>query len=127
MTQEGFLSLSLPKRRLAIAGYVIDGVNKRPIAGASVAITNSPEAFHKLVAIAQTKAGSTWSSLAVRLDRMVSKADGGFHFVDLPDGTIITVRAGGAIRWDSRHETSNVTWRARSRWGSMRSIPTPSA
>lgn len=63
------------RRRVALAGVVVEKESGRPVAGAEVAIESGPAAFEELRALAPARATTT------------SAADGHFHFLDLPGGT----------------------------------------
>lgn len=73
--QAGFSNVPIREHRLAIAGKVVDGFSKQPIAGVMVTIVSGPPAFHRILAIAQA-----------RPDRSITAIDGCFCFVDLPEG-----------------------------------------
>lgn len=94
MTAAGFLPFKMAKRRVAIAGKVVDGRSTRPVAGGVATITSGPAAFLHLVAVAEKQAGSAWAALAVRPDRAVTAADGCFAFAELPDGSYTVAVAG---------------------------------
>jgi hypothetical protein len=72
---------------VALAGRVTDAATGQPVAGAQVAITTAPQAFTDRLALAALAAGAGWAALAERPDRTLTRADGSFYFVDLPDGS----------------------------------------
>jgi hypothetical protein len=69
---------------VSIAGAVRDKATQRPIAGALVEIAEGPPAFRAL--LAAKAANPAWTRRRERLDRVYSRADGAFCFVDLPAG-----------------------------------------
>jgi hypothetical protein len=73
-----FLTLPTSVRRAAIAGIVVDGVTGRPVAGVQVTITKMPPAFKTVLAVR--------ARLSERAEVTITAPDGGFRFVDLPDG-----------------------------------------
>jgi hypothetical protein len=73
-----FAKLPTAVHRAAIAGVVVDAVTGAPVASVEVAITKMPSAFQTVLTVL---AGSP-----AQPDRTVTAADGGFRFVDLPDG-----------------------------------------
>lgn len=72
---------------VALAGRVTDAATGQPVAGAQVAITTAPQAFTDRLAPAALGADPGWAALAERPDRTLTRADGSFWFIDLPDGS----------------------------------------
>jgi hypothetical protein len=70
---------------VSIAGAVRDKATQRPIAGALVEVAEGPPAFRAL--LAAKAANPAWTRRRERLDRVYSRADGAFCFVDLPAGS----------------------------------------
>jgi hypothetical protein len=73
-----FARLPTAVHRAAIAGVVVDAVTGGPVAGVEVVVTKMPPAFQTVLTVL--------SASAAHPDRTVTAADGGFRFVDLPDG-----------------------------------------
>jgi hypothetical protein len=75
------------RRRVAIAGRVVDASTGKPLGDAQVTITAMPPAFSKWLKFAATPYGNRWDKMSERADRTRSRADGWFFFMDLPDGS----------------------------------------
>jgi hypothetical protein len=75
------------RRQVAIAGRVIDQEDGGPIAGAQITITTPQAAFNDWLALKALAYGPGWDSLTVRADRALSRDDGRFCFIDVPDGS----------------------------------------
>ena len=69
---------------VSIAGAVRDKATQRPIAGALVEVAEGPPTFRAL--LAAKAANPAWTRRRERLDRVYSRMDGAFCFVDLPAG-----------------------------------------
>jgi hypothetical protein len=67
------------RRQVAIGGRVVDGQNN-PVAGARVKITAKAGKFK-----VQAESGA-WENLQERPDATVSRVDGTYFFLDLPQG-----------------------------------------
>ncbi len=73
------------RRQVAIGGYV-ENIAHKPVTGANLAITEFPEEFAAQIAGARAVAGPDWSTTDQRPDRMASRPDGNYFFMDLPNG-----------------------------------------
>lgn len=67
------------------AGWVLDGKTGKPVFVASVVITGAPPAFEESLAITSS-AYANWNAMAERLDKVRTRQDGLFYFLDLPEG-----------------------------------------
>jgi len=76
----------IARHRVAIAGRVFDASTVKPVAGAAVSITAMPETFERKLALASLAYGNRWDTLKQRPDRTITREDGLFYFLDLPDG-----------------------------------------
>ena len=92
------------RHQAAIAGRVTDVQTGRTVAGAVVAVTAGPAAFADALGLAEISFGPAWASMAERLDRTLTHADGHFHFLDLPDGQYTLVAS--LPDWGSRYATA---------------------
>ncbi len=79
------------RRQVTIGGYVENTVHK-PVAGARLVITVFPKRFAAQIAGARAGTGAGGSAMDQRPDRIASRPDGGYFFMDLPNGDY-TVRA----------------------------------
>jgi hypothetical protein len=76
----GFQGIGLIVHRAAIAGRVLDGLARSPLAGATVTITSGPKAFmDRVAALKQGRPDAT-------PDRVLTSRDGFFRWLDLPAG-----------------------------------------
>jgi hypothetical protein len=75
------------RHAVAIAGRVTEAQTGKPVSGARVRITDGPPAFTKWLAARAKEYGRRWAAMDERPDRALSRGDGHFHFLDLPDGT----------------------------------------
>ncbi len=73
------------RRQVAIGGRVVDE-NNNPAAGVQVTITSMPKGFKQSVEAAFDTAGAEWDNLEERQDRMRSRLDGIYFFLELPEG-----------------------------------------
>lgn len=73
------------RRQVAIGGRILDTHNK-PLAGVQVTITSMPKGFKKSVEAVSGAAEAGWEDLDQRLDRVTSRMDGIYFFLDLPEG-----------------------------------------
>jgi hypothetical protein len=73
------------RHQVAIGGKVTDE-SGLPVARAIVSV-DGPDAFDAKRASAARRAGETWEALVQRIDRTLSRNDGSFFLLDLPNGT----------------------------------------
>ena len=71
---------------VAIGGQVTDAISGKPVAGAEIWITKSPEAYQRRLEVRGREFGEAWNDMRTRPDRTVSRPDGLFYFLDLPEG-----------------------------------------
>ncbi len=74
------------RHQVAIAGRVTDAQSKRALSGALIQITTAPAEFTNWLSIRALQYGSSWVTMPERPDRILTAADGHFHFLDLPNG-----------------------------------------
>ncbi|HKX29088.1 MAG TPA: carboxypeptidase-like regulatory domain-containing protein [Blastocatellia bacterium] len=87
------------RHQVAIAGKVVDVQTSGSLRGAWVEIETGPAVFNELLAIHRIQFGDRWPTLAERLDRTRTSADGAFQFLDLPGGRYtlkISLPSGGS-------------------------------
>src|SRR5262245_11383861 len=73
------------RHQVALCGIAVDGRTAQPLGGVEVRISAMPQSFAdrlKLKALQYPR----WDKLDERPDRTVTRSDGGFRFLDLPDG-----------------------------------------
>jgi hypothetical protein len=74
------------RHQVAVTGKVADLRTGAPLPDAQVEITAAPAAFAAWLAVYAQQYGDRWANLAERPDRTTARADGRYHFLDLPDG-----------------------------------------
>jgi hypothetical protein len=74
------------RRRVAIAGCVVDAGTGKPLASAEVRVVAMPQTFQKWLQFAALPYGERWSKMLERPDRTWTRPDGLFYFMDVPDG-----------------------------------------
>jgi hypothetical protein len=71
---------------VAIKGHVVDAVTSQPLAGALVELTAFPDAFAAHLESLASRHASVWARMMERPDRALSRPDGSFAFLSLPEG-----------------------------------------
>jgi len=71
---------------VALAGWVIDAESGKAMAGVTVTINGMPSAFRKRLDLVCLKFGRDWDSMTERPDKVQTRTDGLFYFLDLPAG-----------------------------------------
>lgn len=101
---------AVARNTATLAGQVSDALSGRPIADALVTITVGPPGFTRMLAAlaALEAANPGWKPQGERPERQVSRANGGFVFIDLDAGGDYTLRA-AAPRLGSRYGTAEVS------------------
>lgn len=74
------------RHQVAISGKVIGPVKGMGLGHVRISIIDGPDEYLEWLAIKQAIAGEEWFTTAKRPDRVMTKPDGHFHFMDLPDG-----------------------------------------
>lgn len=74
------------RHQVAISGKIMGSSNGKGLGGVRVSIVDGPSEFMDTLVIKQALSGAAWASLSKRPDRVMTEADGHFHFMDLPDG-----------------------------------------
>lgn len=99
------------RHRVAIAGIVVDGGTRKPLAGAVVGIESMPPVLKRILEMKSMEHGERWETLLERPDRTRSASDGQFHFLDLPDGkyTLRATLPGVAKRYGPGHVEASVS------------------
>lgn len=78
----------LPPSRLqaALAGRVSDSHTQQVLSGVTVRIIQMPPGFQRTLAGLALMHGAAWDTLKERPDVALTRADGAFRFINLPDG-----------------------------------------
>ena len=99
------------RRRVALAGCVVDAGTGKPVQGAVVAITGMPDAFKKRLEVAAQPYGNRWNTMLERPDRTRTRPDGLFYFLGLPDGKygLIASIPGCGGRYGTVEESATVS------------------
>lgn len=88
------------RRKVAIAGCIVDQQNQ-PIAKVRITIIPKAGKFKKQIENAHRMAGADWEKMKKRPNETLSRLDGLYFFLDVPDGeyTLIAVdpRSGKTI------------------------------
>ena len=79
-------SVTTAHHRVAIAGHVTDGVTGRVMSGVMLSIAEMPESFRRRLHGLALEWGAKWESMTARADKTLTRADGLFYFLDLPEG-----------------------------------------
>lgn len=80
------------RRQVAVAGKVTDRITGKVLPDVSIEILAGPPSFMETLSVLQGVYGDSWASSMKRPDRTLTRADGHFHFMDLPDG-VYTLKA----------------------------------
>lgn len=99
------------RHTVAIAGIITDAQTGKAVLGARISIISSPAEFGRWVDIQRKQYGPLWEKMAERLDRKITRVDGHFHFLDLPDGpyTLQCTMPISGKRYGSNETVVNVT------------------
>lgn len=76
----------IARHKVAIAGRVTDGVSGKLLSGVQVTIVSMPSLLKKRLDIAAVQYGDSWVTMTERADKTLTRHDGLFYFLDLPDG-----------------------------------------
>lgn len=76
----------IARHQVALAGHITDSIQGKPLGGVRIAITQMPDALRRKLDLLALQHGSNWTAMSERPDRTVTRADGLFYFLDLPNG-----------------------------------------
>ncbi len=96
------------RRQVAICGQVVD-TRGHPVSGIHVTIVSMPEAFSNRVSAAASIAGNKPVDTEKGLDRTLTRDDGSFYFLDLPDGKY-TLKVSDAQTGSQDQKETSVSW-----------------
>jgi len=77
---------SLARHRVSIWGTMTDAVTHKPITGVEVTLDKMPAKFEQTLERLARYEGKDWARKVQRPDKTVSREDGLFFFLDLPEG-----------------------------------------
>jgi hypothetical protein len=91
------------RHQVTIAGKVKDRVTGKPVEDVLIEIVDGPPAYLAMIDTQSNIYSSAWDTMTKRPDKTVTRPDGHYHFMDLPNGTY-TVTA-SCKRFGSRYGT----------------------
>jgi hypothetical protein len=105
------IAWQVSRHHVAIAGRVTDGETGKRVGRVEVTITEMPPAFKRKLEGASMQYGNRWTAMVERPDKTLTRADGLFYFLDLPDGkyTLGASLPSSGKRYGTAQETATVS------------------